>query len=185
MILSQILRGFSQGLAGKETFLASDFAAALQEAARMAYTAVIKPVEGTILTVAREMAEEAEAARDDGATLETALDRVLARAEDAPRRTPDLLAKLREAGVVDAGGAGLVELARGAIAAYRGAAPVAAPEADDDALAVVHPEGEASVFCYCTSSWSPARRVRSCATTCSRASHRSETRCSSSARRSS
>jgi hypothetical protein len=104
-------------------------------------------VEGTILTVIREMAEAAEAAAAE--PLEVAIDAVLQRAEDALARTPDLLERLREAGVVDAGGAGLVELARGAGAAFRGE-----EVAPGDAVEAVHivddVHAEPSAFRYCT-----------------------------------
>src|SRR5262245_53364096 len=113
VILSQILRGFSQGLAGKETFLASDFAAALQEAARMAYTAVIKPVEGTILTVIREAAEGAQASAATGADLTIVLEDTVRAARVAVQKTPDLLPTLKQAGVVDAGGQGLTYILEG------------------------------------------------------------------------
>src|SRR5215472_5076657 len=66
VILSQTLRGLAQGLDKKETFIASDLAAALQEASRLAYRAVIKPVEGTILTVVRESAEAAQKSAQHG-----------------------------------------------------------------------------------------------------------------------
>ncbi|HEY7094806.1 MAG TPA: DAK2 domain-containing protein, partial [Ktedonobacterales bacterium] len=113
VILSQILRGFSQGLDGKETFLASDFAAALQEAARMAYTAVIKPVEGTILTVVREAAEGAQASAATGADLTIVLEDTVRAARAAVQKTPDLLPTLKQAGVVDAGGQGLTYILEG------------------------------------------------------------------------
>jgi DAK2 domain fusion protein YloV len=113
VILSQILRGFSQGLAGKETFLASDFAAALNEAARMAYTAVIKPVEGTILTVVREAAEGAQASAATGADLTIVLEDTVRAARAAVQQTPDLLPTLKQAGVVDAGGQGLTYILEG------------------------------------------------------------------------
>ncbi|HEX3269495.1 MAG TPA: DAK2 domain-containing protein [Ktedonobacterales bacterium] len=113
VILSQILRGFSQGLAGKETFLASDFAAALNEAARMAYTAVIKPVEGTILTVIREAAEGAQASAATGADLTIVLEATVRAARVAVQKTPDLLPTLKQAGVVDAGGQGLTYVLEG------------------------------------------------------------------------
>jgi DAK2 domain fusion protein YloV len=113
VILSQILRGFSQGLAGKETFLASDFAAALQGAARMAYTAVIKPVEGTILTVIRESAEAAQTSAATGSDLTAVLEDTVIAARAAVQKTPDLLPTLKQAGVVDAGGQGLTYILEG------------------------------------------------------------------------
>ncbi len=114
VILSQILRGFARGLGEADRFDGRVLAAALREAATTAYRAVQQPVEGTMLTVIRETAEAAEraAATDPGviAVLDAALD--AARASLA--RTPELLPRLREAGVVDAGGQGLVSLLDGA-----------------------------------------------------------------------
>jgi DAK2 domain fusion protein YloV len=136
VILSQILRGFSQGLAGKETFLASDFAAALQEAARMAYTAVIKPVEGTILTVIREAADGAQASAATGADLTAVLEDTVRAARAAVQKTPDLLPTLKQAGVVDAGGQGLTYILEGIWKSSRGE-PVEMTErerAEQDAL---------------------------------------------------
>ena len=136
VILSQILRGFSQGLAGKETFLASDFAAALQEAARMAYTAVIKPVEGTILTVIREAAEGAQASAAQGADLTAVLEDTVFAARAAVQKTPDLLPTLKQAGVVDAGGQGLTYILEG-IWKYSRGEPVEMSEqerAEQDAI---------------------------------------------------
>jgi DAK2 domain fusion protein YloV len=136
VILSQILRGFSQGLAGKETFLASDFATALNEAARMAYTAVIKPVEGTILTVIREAAEGAQASAATGADLTIVLEDTVRAARAAVQKTPDLLPTLKQAGVVDAGGQGLTYILEG-ICKYSRGEPVEMTEkerAEQDAI---------------------------------------------------
>jgi fatty acid kinase len=107
VILSQILRGISQGLQGKQTFTARDFAAALQEAAKLAYRAVIKPVEGTILTVVRESADAAQASAERGADIATLLGDIVTAARAAVANTSNLLPTLKEAGVVDAGGQGL------------------------------------------------------------------------------
>ncbi|MGO8949019.1 MAG: DAK2 domain-containing protein [Ktedonobacterales bacterium] len=113
VILSQILRGLSQGLHGKVTFTAKDFAAAYQEAAKLAYRAVIKPVEGTILTVVRESAEAAQASAAQGADLTTMLGDTVLAAKASLARTPDLLPILKQAGVVDAGGQGLTTILEG------------------------------------------------------------------------
>ncbi len=113
VILSQILRGLSQGLDQKSTFTASDFANALQEAARLAYRAVIKPVEGTILTVVRESAEAAQQSAARGSDVATMLGDTVAAARAAVAKTPDLLPTLKQAGVVDAGGQGLTTILEG------------------------------------------------------------------------
>jgi len=115
VILSQIIRGFARTVEKKNVLTASDFAAAMVEASRTAYKGVVKPVEGTILTVIRESADAATqaAARDDN------LRSVLSKTVDAARlsviRTPMLLPVLKEAGVVDAGGQGLLLILEGAL----------------------------------------------------------------------
>lgn len=113
VILSQILRGLSHGLAQKSTFTAKDFSAALNEAAKLAYRAVIKPVEGTILTVVRESGEAAQQSADRGADLPTLLGDIVTAAKASVERTPDLLPTLKQAGVVDAGGQGLTMIFEG------------------------------------------------------------------------
>jgi uncharacterized protein len=113
VILSQILRGLSTGLDKKETITAQDLAAALAVAAQMAYRAVIKPVEGTILTVIRESAEAAQRSAANGSDIPTLLGDVVETARAAVARTPDLLPILKQAGVVDAGGQGLTTIFEG------------------------------------------------------------------------
>jgi uncharacterized protein len=113
VILSQILRGVSQGLEGKTTFTAPDLAAALQISTKLAYRAVIKPVEGTILTVIRESAEAAQQSAERGSDLATLLGDTVVAARAAVARTPDLLPTLKQAGVVDAGGQGLMRVLEG------------------------------------------------------------------------
>jgi uncharacterized protein len=121
VILSQILRGIARALDSKETFNAMDFALALKEGAATAYKGVLRPVEGTILTVIREAAEVAVAAAgQDGATMQSVLQMATNEAERSLARTPSLLAVLREAGVVDAGGQGLVFLLQGLLRFLRG-----------------------------------------------------------------
>jgi hypothetical protein len=111
VILSQILRGFSDTFKALEVIEAADVAAGLRRASDAAYQAVMRPVEGTILTVVRSAAEAAEAARDAGpSTLESLLEQTVAAAHDAVARTPELLPVLKEAGVVDAGGRGFTLL---------------------------------------------------------------------------
>src|SRR3954452_7782682 len=120
VILSQILRGFARGLGSAERFGGAELTVALREAATTAYRAVQQPVEGTMLTVIRVAAEAAEEAvtRDSG--LLAVLDATLDGARTALARTPDLLPRLREAGVVDAGGQGVVTLLEGAALYARG-----------------------------------------------------------------
>jgi uncharacterized protein len=124
VITSQIFRGMADGLGGKRRFNGLDLAHALSEGARTAYGAVAKPVEGTILTVIRESAAAAVEAAERDNDIETVLGATLAGAEKSVAKTPSLLAILREAGVVDAGGQGLYRLFQGALLHLLGQAPV-------------------------------------------------------------
>jgi len=110
VILSQILRGIAGVVADAEAFDAQSGSVALAAAAKAAYEAVMRPVEGTILTVAREAGEAAAAAAAGGADLVGMLEAARAQGADALDRTPDMLPVLKEAGVVDAGGAGYLLL---------------------------------------------------------------------------
>ena len=141
VILSQIVRGAADSLAESD-----DLARAVRGASDEAYAAVRKPVEGTMLTVIRALADAAEAAPP----LEPAelLALLVQRGEEAVERTRDQLDVLREAGVVDAGGAGLVELVRGLAAAAAGKAPSAPAEIPRLTVEAVHQE--LSQFRYCT-----------------------------------
>ncbi len=126
VITSQIFRGMADGLGGKRRFNGLDLAHALSEGARTAYSAVAKPVEGTILTVIRESAAAAVAAAEHSEDIETVLGATVDAAEHSVARTPTLLAILREAGVVDSGGQGLYRLFQGALLHLVGQAPAAA-----------------------------------------------------------
>lgn len=127
VILSQLFRGFARGVSGLEEADAVQFAAALQQGVVTAYKAVVKPVEGTILTVAKDAAAYAQKAA--GATLDVLalMNGVLAEAEAALQRTPSQLPILKQVGVVDAGGQGLVYIYSGFVQALKGER-VAAPE---------------------------------------------------------
>jgi DAK2 domain fusion protein YloV len=108
VILSQLLRGFSKHLKGKKTINTKDFAGALKEGANTAYRAVMKPTEGTILTVARETGDRAiEIAKQEDDFL-FFMDSVYNAATEILNKTPDMLPVLKQAGVVDAGGKGLL-----------------------------------------------------------------------------
>src|SRR5260370_37426184 len=98
VILSQILRGLALGLDKKATFTAPDLAQAMQEAQRLAYRAVIKPVEGTILTVVRETADAAKVSADRGDDLVALLQEMVIGARQSVAHTPELLPTLRQAG---------------------------------------------------------------------------------------
>lgn len=143
VILSQIFRGMARSLDNEETFNAVQFASALREAAATAYKGVIKPVEGTILTVAREAAEAGVTAAAASEDLRYILERVTAEARHSVTRTPSLLPVLAEAGVVDAGGQGLFVILEGMLRLMQGE-PVTADGALTSAvdLHTLHPEGE-------------------------------------------
>ena len=131
VILSQTLRGVAQGLENKKTFAAPDLAVALEEASRLAYRAVLKPVEGTILTVVRESAEAAKISAGRGDDLVGLMQEVVIAARMSVARTPDLLPTLKQAGVVDSGGQGFCTILEGIWRYIRGEAvyPGAAGEA--------------------------------------------------------
>jgi DAK2 domain fusion protein YloV len=150
VIFSQIVRGAAEALGTEAAVEAATVRRAFRAASDAAYRAVRRPVEGTMLTIVRELAEEAEEPRN--ATLDPAalLARLIERGEDALARTPDQLAVLREAGVVDAGGAGLLEIVRGISAALAGEPipDVPVEEAHHAGLDAIHQE--LSEFRYCT-----------------------------------
>jgi fatty acid kinase len=108
VILSQLFRGVSEAVGAADGLDAGALATGLRNGSDLAYKAVMQPQEGTILTVAREAAEEAEAAQADGEDLVEACRRVVGRAQDALDRTPEMLPILKQAGVVDAGGRGFL-----------------------------------------------------------------------------
>ena len=126
VILSQILRGLAQGLDKKATFTALDLAGAFQEASKLAYRAVIRPVEGTILTVIREVAEAAQQGAGQGDDIVAQMQEIVTAARQAVAKTPDLLPLLKQAGVVDAGGQGLATVLEGIWRYTRGEAIQAA-----------------------------------------------------------
>ena len=151
VIFSQIVRGFAKSLGRAEETTAATIAEAFRAASDSAYRAVsrVGPVEGTIITVIREMAEEAEDVASTAISPPELLDRVLARGEDALARTPEMMELLARAGVVDAGAAGLVEIVRGVTLAANGRAVPKAPVLHEDLGAeAVHQE--LSTFRYCT-----------------------------------
>jgi uncharacterized protein len=125
VILSQILRGFAQGSAQRSHLDASGVAQAMTEASAVAYRAVMKPTEGTILTVVRDAASAAAAAAASSDDIRVVLDRVVTEAHAAVERTTDQLQVLRDANVVDAGGFGLAVILEGFARAVSDTQPAA------------------------------------------------------------
>ncbi len=151
VIFSQIVRGAADvlGETNGGTIDAQTAARALRGASDAAYRAVRRPVEGTMLSVIRELAEEAEARAGDGPPLGDLLIDLVRRGEDAVARTPEQLQVLRDAGVVDAGGAGLLEIVRGVAAAVTGEELPEPPPAEEHVgIEAIHQE--LSRYRYCT-----------------------------------
>ena len=114
VILSQILRGLAEHLTEKESFTSADLAEALQESSAMAYKGISNPVEGTMLTVIKDVAVVAKTdAGAGGKDLIGLMEVVVQEAKESVERTPELLDVLKEAGVVDAGGQGLYIILEG------------------------------------------------------------------------
>lgn len=156
VILSQILRGFARGLAGHEDIDCQLLIRAVREGANTAYKAVMKPKEGTILTVIRVIAEDMEKNGGKCADIEELFKLLIAAGDAILRRTPDMLPVLKQAGVVDSGGMGLMVIFKGMYAALTGETV----EMESSAEAVSMPgeyedeHGDLSVdeiqFGYCT-----------------------------------
>ncbi|MEA4897263.1 MAG: DAK2 domain-containing protein [Eubacteriales bacterium] len=155
VILSQILRGFSRALEGADDMNAELFVRALRMGADTAYKAVMKPKEGTILTVARVIAETVERPENATSDLMAIMELVISAGNEILKRTPDMLPALKQAGVVDSGGKGLMTMYAGFLAALKGepieeveagaVAGRAAGEFVDD-----HASLEEITFAYCT-----------------------------------
>ena len=158
VITSLLFRGFSKGLKGKETAAAADLVEALEIGVKAAYKAVMKPTEGTMLTVARLSAEAARARLAEEMTTAQLWDIVVEEAGAALQKTPELLPVLKKAGVVDAGGQGLLLIYQGMQAVFRGEGIVPSNEAPAQAGEAVHAvtdaAGEAELedltYPYCT-----------------------------------
>lgn len=120
VILSQIWRGFARGLGDKEEFTALEMALAFREATETAYRGVVKPVEGTILTVSKDAAVAAEVAAADNDDLLKVMEHVVHGCHISVSKTPELLPVLKQAGVVDAGGQGLTVIIEGMLRYAKG-----------------------------------------------------------------
>lgn len=166
VILSQLFRGFYKGVQGKAELSPADMAAAFRGGVEMAYKAVMKPREGTVLTVSRGFADAAVASAErQGAEADMILmmEEALAAGQATLERTPEMLDVLKQAGVVDAGGKGLLIIYEGWLGALRGeeiegeaeeGAPAAQPEQDqaagEEALSAAAGSLQEITFGYCT-----------------------------------
>ena len=162
VITSLLFRGFAKELAGVDEADAAKLAAAFDAGVKSAYKAVMKPTEGTILTVSRMAAEHALEAAQHGADIEGVLTALLEAARETLVKTPDMLPVLKKAGVVDSGGQGYVRLLEGMASLLIDGVPVEAGEASEQAkqapagtgeapridLAALNPED--IKFAYCT-----------------------------------
>ncbi|MBS4978529.1 MAG: DAK2 domain-containing protein [Clostridiales bacterium] len=153
VILSQLLRGFTRGVRKYEELDAPLIAAAMERGVETAYKAVMKPKEGTILTVAKEAALKAVEIAEEMEDLEEFFREVFVHAEATLAKTPEMLPVLKEAGVVDSGGQGLLEVFRGAVDGFLG------KEVDysqfeksaSPSVTKISPQAEADIkFGYCT-----------------------------------
>ncbi|WP_066053141.1 DAK2 domain-containing protein [Robertmurraya korlensis] len=160
VILSQLFRGFSKAIETKSSINAFEFAAALDAGVITAYKAVMKPVEGTILTVAKDSAKHAVEVAKKSDDIVTIMEEVVAEAKASLKRTPDLLPVLKEVGVVDSGGQGLVFVYEGFLAVLKGEklpeGPTLASSMDDLVNAEHHKSVQSHMntedieFGYCT-----------------------------------
>ena len=155
VILSLLFRGFSKGLKGKKEANGQDLAAALTLGVEAAYKAVMKPTEGTILTVAREAAAKGRDAAETDPEVSTVWEAICAKAEASLQRTPELLPVLKKAGVVDAGGQGLCIILRAMQDVFEGGAIVEGEEAGTTAAPTKSVSAAGSfeteiTFTYCT-----------------------------------
>jgi uncharacterized protein len=150
VIFSQIVRGAAEVLGEPGTIDAARVRRMFRSASDAAYRAVRRPVEGTMLSVIRELAEEAEDSRHAALAPLPFFRALVARGEEALARTPEQLQVLREAGVVDAGGAGLLEIVRGITAALAGDPVPEAPAEDVHEAGIEAIHQELSRFRYCT-----------------------------------
>ncbi|MDR9793015.1 DAK2 domain-containing protein [Aeribacillus sp. FSL M8-0235] len=120
VILSQLFRGFAKAVEGKESINTDEFAKAFQAGVDTAYKAVMKPVEGTILTVAKDAAKKAVKTAKSTDDLTIVMEEMVKEAKESLKRTPELLPVLKEVGVVDSGGQGLVFIYEGFLAELKG-----------------------------------------------------------------
>ncbi len=154
VITSQLFRGFAKGLEGLEEAGVKELAVAMEQGVKTAYKAVMKPKEGTILTVARACAEAAEQACHEIDDIELFLKKVLEHGHIVLNQTPDMLPVLKEAGVVDAGGRGLLYILEGALEHIHTEEEIALAEPTQENkqtyAALVSVDNQSITFGYCT-----------------------------------
>ena len=153
VILSQLLRGFTKSVRKSKELDAIAIAAAMERAVETAYKAVMKPKEGTILTVAKEAALKAAEIAPEAEELQPYFEEIFAHAEATLARTPEMLPVLKEAGVVDSGGQGLLEVLRGAMDGFLGKEVdyTDFQKSSGPAVTKISPQAEADIkFGYCT-----------------------------------
>jgi len=151
VIMSQLFRGFSKGLEGKAVASARDLGRALVSASEMAYKAVMKPKEGTMLTIGRSISESASESAENTGNIEECLARIIRAADDTLQKTPSMLPVLKEAGVVDAGGMGVICFFKGALKALETAGDIElitqAAESQLNPAAMMNTEDIKFVYC--------------------------------------
>ncbi|KMK77168.1 DAK2 domain-containing protein [Alkalihalobacillus pseudalcaliphilus] len=159
VILSQLFRGFSKAVEGKKEINATEFAQAFERGVETAYKAVMKPVEGTILTVAKDAAKQAVSSAKKQSDIVKVMEDLLKEGKASLKRTPDLLPVLKEVGVVDSGGQGLIYIYEGFLAILRGGEVSAEFAEESNAMdtlikvehhAQSHMSTEDIVYGYCT-----------------------------------
>jgi DAK2 domain fusion protein YloV len=152
VILSQLFRGFAKVVRDHDEIDAQTLASACERAVETAYKAVMKPKEGTILTVAKSMSEMAAEHAKNSEDLSVLLDAVVRIGDDTLERTPEMLPVLKEAGVVDSGGQGLMKIIHGAVDAFNGKEvdmTFGQPEAETEAKENPKPEESRVRYGYC------------------------------------
>lgn len=153
VILSQLIRGFAKEIEDKKEINTKILAEASQKAVDTAYKAVMKPKEGTILTVARGAADKALELSETVEDIEEFLTGIIEHAEDVLNQTPDMLPVLKEAGVVDSGGQGLLQVLKGCLEGFLGKEVTivkASDKSQEDLFAPVEDDDTEITFGYCT-----------------------------------
>ena len=153
VITSQIFRGFAQGLEGQSEVNAVGLSDAFQKGVEVAYKAVVRPVEGTILTVVRESSQYLHEKVNSSMSIEKAMELLIQEAHESLKRTPELLPVLKEVGVIDSGGAGLIKIFEGMYAAVKGnfiERSQATSVDKDNPLVAAGASMEEDEFGYCT-----------------------------------